>query len=86
MMKWRISLSRRTVAMFILGALLGCILSLVCTLVDGADRLQDLSGQLSGIVLTGIVGTISSLVTFAGLIVKGLVDNLTSKDEDNENS
>ncbi len=46
---------------------------------------------VQGVVLTSITGTIAALLTYMGMIVKGIVDNLTSgnsednREQDNNN-
>ena len=59
--------------------LLASIVILIIALVFSVQSLSDESQFLQGIVLTALAGAISSLLSFMGLIVKGLVDNLTRR-------
>ena len=56
------------------------LLSGVCVLtsviVGSIVVLDGKSEYLQGVVLTALAGAISSMLTFMGIIVKGLVDNL----------
>ena len=71
------SKNRRDSARKILAWLLIAIAGLSILLVGAAPLVQNLPGQLSGIVMTALAGAISSLLSFAGLIIKGLVANLS---------
>lgn len=51
-----------------------CVLTSV--IVGSIVVLDDKSEYLQGVVLTALAGAISSMLTFMGIIVKGLVDNL----------
>ena len=73
--------NRRDSAREILYVLIGAVIVVAAILVGSAYRLQHLEGQLSGIVLTALAGAITALLSFIGLIVKGLVDNLTDSSE-----
>ena len=61
-----------------LGLLTG-VVGLVGALIFAAHNAPsgDNSQFIQGIVLTAIAGAISALLSFMGLIVKGIVDNLT---------
>lgn len=73
------SKNRRDSAKQILWVLVTAVGGLSLLLVGSIFFLKDLPGQLSGIVLTTLAGAISSLLSFIGLIVKGLIDNLTER-------
>ena len=51
-----------------------CVLTFA--IIGSIVILDGKSEYLQGIVLTALAGAISSLLTFVGIIVKGLVDNL----------
>ena len=68
---------RRKVAWWMFVYLLAAVLALAGTLVVAAGVLDSRNPQLQGIIMTALAGAMSSLLTFIGLIVKGLVDNLT---------
>lgn len=53
------------------------IVGLVFALVFSVSVLPEGDDFVRGIVLTAIAGAISAFLSFIGLIVKGLVDNLT---------
>ena len=53
------------------------IVSLVVALVFSVSVLPEGDDFVRGIVLTAIAGAISAFLSFIGLIIKGLVDNLT---------
>ena len=53
------------------------VVGLVLALVFSVAFLPKDDDLVRGIVLTAIAGAISSLLSFIGLIVKGIVDNLT---------
>ena len=52
------------------------VVGLVLALIFSIPFLSD-DDFVRGIVLTAIVGAISAFLSFIGLIVKGIVDNLT---------
>ena len=59
--------------------LLIAVIILIVALVFSVRSLAEETQFLQGIVMTALAGAISSLLSFMGLIVKGLVDNLTRK-------
>ena len=68
--------ARRKVALWMFVALMVGVGVLVAVLGFSVNLLPD-DDFVRGIVLTAIAGAISSFLSFIGLIVKGLVDNLT---------
>ena len=50
------------------------------TLSVSLEDLEDRSEYMQGVVLTAVTGGIGALLTLVSIIVKGLVDNLTRKD------
>ena len=53
------------------------VVGLVLALIFAVPALPDEDDFVRGIVLTAIAGAISAFLSFIGLIVKGIVDNLT---------
>ena len=72
--------ARRRDAMRMFYVLIAGVVALVAALIWSNPFLPAGNDLVRGIVLTAIAGAISSLLSFAGLIVKGVVDNMT-KDE-----
>ena len=68
--------ARRRAAMWMFGILVFGVGVLVVALIFAVPSLPD-DDFVKGIILTAIAGAISSFLSFIGLIVKGLVDNLT---------
>ena len=54
-------------------------------LLEVAERFQDPNGDayVKGVVLTAFSGALGSILTLMGIIVKGVVDNLTGGSQDN---
>ena len=71
--------ARRRAAMLMFGVLVSGVVGLVAALIFSTDYLPD-DDFVRGIILTAIAGAISSFLSFIGLIVKGIVDNLTRED------
>lgn len=71
--------ARRRTAMWMFGILVVGVGALVAILAFSVNLLPD-DDFVRGIVLTAIAGAISAFLSFIGLIVKGLVDNLTRED------
>ena len=72
--------ARRRTAMWMFVVLVAGVGVLVGILAFSVNLLPD-DDFVRGIVLTAIAGAISAFLSFIGLIVKGLVDNLTRQDE-----
>ena len=74
--------ARRKAVMWMFAGLLIGVVGLVAALIYAAHNAPsgDNSQFIQGIVLTAIAGAISALLSFMGLIVKGIVDNLTRED------
>ena len=72
---------RRAVMWMFVGLLIG-VVGLVLALIFAAHNSPGGTNSqfIQGIVLTAIAGAISALLSFMGLIVKGIVDNLTRED------
>ena len=68
--------------MWMFVGLLAGVIGLVLALMYAAHNSPDGTNSqfIQGIVLTAIAGAISALLSFMGLIVKGIVDNLTRED------
>ena len=71
--------ARRRTAMWMFIVLVLGVLGLVIALIFAVPALPD-SEFVRGIVLTAIAGAISAFLSFIGIIVKGLVDNLTREE------
>ena len=71
--------ARRRAAMWMFATLILGVVGLVVALIFAVPALPD-DDFVRGIVLTAIAGAISSFLSFTGLIVKGIVDNLTRED------
>jgi hypothetical protein len=71
--------ARRKTAMWMFVILVFGVVILVAVLVGSTRFLPD-DDFVRGIILTAIAGAIGSYLTLIGLIVKGLVDNLTRED------
>ena len=69
--------ARRRAAMWMFGILMLGVVGLVLALIFAVPLLPEDNDLVLGIVLTAIAGAISAFLSFIGLIVKGLVDNLT---------
>jgi branched-subunit amino acid ABC-type transport system permease component len=69
--------ARRRAAMWIFGILVFGVVGLMLALILSVRVLPGDDDFVRGIVLTAIAGAISSFLSFIGLIVKGIVDNLT---------
>lgn len=69
--------ARRKTAMWMFGILILGVGVLVLALIFAFPLLPGDNDFVLGIVLTAIAGAISAFLSFIGLIVKGLVDNLT---------
>lgn len=69
--------ARRRAAMWMFGILMLGVVGLVLALIFAVPLLPEDNDFVLGIVLTAIAGAISAFLSFIGLIVKGLVDNLT---------
>ena len=65
--------------MWMFGILVLGVGGLVLALIFAVPSLPD-DDFVKGIILTAIAGAISSFLSFIGLIVKGLVDNLTREE------
>ena len=74
--------ARRRAVMWMFAGLLVGVGLLVGALIFAAHNSPDGANSqfIQGIVLTAIAGAISALLSFMGLIVKGIVDNLTKED------
>ena len=68
--------------MWMFGALVAGVVALVIGLIFAAHNAPggENSQFIQGIVLTAIAGAMSAFLSFIGLIVKGIVDNLTRED------
>ena len=62
--------------MVMFGALIAGVVGLVVALICSISVLPK-DDFVRGIVLTAIAGALSAFLSFIGLIVKGIVDNLT---------
>ena len=71
--------ARRRAAMWMFVFLIAGVVGLVIALIVAVPALPD-DDFVRGIVLTAIAGAISAFLSFIGLIVKGIVDNLTRDD------
>ena len=71
--------ARRKTAMWMFVILVFGVVILVAALVDSTRFLPD-DDFARGIILTAIAGSISAFLWLIGLILKGLVDNLTGED------
>ena len=71
--------ARRRAVMWMFGILILGVVGLVGALIFAANNAPGGSNSqfIQGIVLTAIAGAMSALLSFIGLIVKGIVDNLT---------
>ena len=69
--------ARRRAAMLMFGVLIAGVVGLVIALIFSVSLLPKDDDLVRGIVLTALAGAISSFLSFIGLIVKGIVDNLT---------
>lgn len=69
--------ARRRAAMWMFVALVLGVVSLVVALIFSVSALPEGNDFVQGIVLTAIAGAISAFLSFIGIIVKGIVDNLT---------
>ena len=72
--------ARRRAAMWMFCILSAGVCLLIGALIVAAHFLPEDDDFVRGIILTAIAGAISSFLSFIGIIVKGLVDNLTSRD------
>ena len=63
--------------MVMFGVLIAGVVGLVVALICSISVLPKDDDFVRGIVLTAIAGAISAFLSFIGLIVKGIVDNLT---------
>ena len=72
--------ARRRAAMWMFGILVAGVVGLMLALVFSVSVLPSDDDFVRGIVLTAIAGAISAFLSFIGLIVKGIVDNLTRED------
>ena len=68
---------RRKAVMRMFMVLVAGVVGLVVALIFAVPLLPDGDDFVRGIVLTAIAGAISAFLSFIGLIVKGIVDNLT---------
>ena len=68
--------ARRRAAMVMFGVLIAGVVGLVVALICSISVLPK-DDFVRGIVLTAIAGAISAFLSFIGLIVKGIVGNLT---------
>ena len=69
--------ARRRAAMWMFGILVLGVVGLMLALIFSVSVLPSDDDFVRGIVLTAIAGAISAFLSFIGLIVKGIVDNLT---------
>ena len=69
--------ARRRAVLWMFGILVSGVVGLVLALIFAVPLLPDENDFVLGIVLTAIAGAISAFLSFIGLIVKGIVDNLT---------
>ena len=72
--------ARRRAAMWMFGILVFGVVGLMLALIFSVSVLPSDDDFVRGIVLTAIAGAISAFLSFIGLIVKGIVDNL-NRDE-----
>jgi ABC-type uncharacterized transport system permease subunit len=72
--------ARRRAAMCMFGILVFGVVGLMLALIFSVSVLPSDDDFVRGIVLTAIAGAISAFLSFIGLIVKGIVDNL-ARDE-----
>lgn len=72
--------ARRRTAMWMFGILVLGVGLLVVALIVCVPALPDDDDFVKGIILTAIAGAISAFLSLIGLIVKGLVDNLTREE------
>ena len=69
---------RRGIAIAMFGVLILAGWWLIETLIEAAKGISaDNDAYAKGVVLTALSGALGSILTLVGLIVKGLVDNLT---------
>ena len=73
-------IARRRAAMWMFGILIFGVVGLMLALIFSVSVLPSDDDFVRGIVLTAIAGAISAFLSFIGLIVKGIVDNLTRDD------
>ena len=69
--------ARRRAAMWMFIILVSGVVGLVIALIVSVSFLPDDDDFVKGIILTAIAGAISAFLSLIGLIVKGIVDNLT---------
>ncbi len=72
--------ARRRATMWMFGILVFGVVGLMLALIFSVSVLPSDDDFVRGIVLTAIAGAISAFLSFIGLIVKGIVDNL-ARDE-----
>ena len=72
--------ARRRATMWMFGILVLGVVGLMLALIFSVSVLPSDDDFVRGIVLTAIAGAISAFLSFIGLIVKGIVDNL-NRDE-----
>ena len=62
------------------------VVGLVCALLYAARDFQDPSGDayVKGVILTALAGALGTVLTLLGIIVKGVIDNLTSGGQDGD--
>ena len=65
--------------MWMFGILVVGAVGLIFALMFSASALPD-DDFIRGIVLTAIAGAVSAFLSFIGIIVKGIVDNLTREE------
>ncbi len=77
---------RRLFAAFMFFALSVGVGGLVWALLDIAGDFQDPNGDayVKGVILTALAGALGTLLTLLGIIVKGVVDNLTNGGQDGD--
>ena len=71
--------ARRRAAMWMFGILMIGVAILVAALVGSTNYLPD-DDFIRGIILTAIAGAIGAFLSLIGIIVKGIMDNLTREE------
>ena len=71
--------ARRRAAMWMFGILIIGVAILVAALVGSTNYLPD-NDFIRGIILTAIAGAIGAFLSLIGIIVKGIMDNLTREE------
>ena len=78
------SARRRTVTCMFVALMVG-IFAFAVALMYAANNLPD-DQFVGGIILTAMAGAMGSFLSLIGIIVKGVVDNLTKQDDEQKES